>query len=102
MARITINGITIDPQAQGPALAAADLVSPDSAQSNYIIVQTQGPLTKDQKAQLEGLGATILEYVPENAYICHYAPTDLAPVRALPFVTWANVYLEGFKINPAL
>jgi len=66
MAKITINGVSIDPEAQQPMLAAANLVSADSASSNFILVQTKTPLTESQKKKLAGLGATILEYVPEN------------------------------------
>ena len=102
MARITINGITLDPAAQAHELAAAMLDSPDASQSNYILVQTTEPLNRAQKDELQALGATILEYVPNNTYLCSYPPADLGPIRALPYVEWVNVYLEGFKISPQL
>jgi hypothetical protein len=102
MARITINGISLDPLAQGPALAAAGLDSADTSTSNYILVQTAAPLSDAERDQLTGLGAQIQEYVPDDTYLCRFAPADLSPVRALPFVTWAGTYLRGFKINPAL
>jgi len=102
MAPITINGISIDPMKSAPALAAAQLISPDAAGSDFILVQATGPLTQAQRTRLQRLGAEILEYVPENTYICRYRPTDLSPIRALPFVSWVNVYLQGFKISPAL
>ena len=102
MARITINGVSLDPLAQAPALAAAGLDSADTSASNYILVQTADPLTDAQRDQLSGLGVEIQEYVPDDTYLCRYAPTDLSPVRALPFVAWAGTYLRGFKINPVL
>ena len=102
MAPITINGISIDPTKNAPALAAAQLTSPDASGSDFILVQATGPLTQEQRARLQRLGAEILEYVPENTYICRYRPTDLSPIRALPFVSWVNVYLRGFKISPTL
>jgi len=102
MASITINGITLNPVTQGPALAAARLHSADASGSNYLLVQTKSPLTTKQRQDLEKKGATILEYVPENTYICQYTPTDLGPIRSLPFVQWANTYLKAFKINPSL
>jgi len=86
MARITINGISIDPEAQGPALAGAGLAHADSASSNYILVQAKGPLTREERGQLAAAGAEVLEYVPDDTYIAHYAPSDLGPIRALPFV----------------
>jgi subtilisin family serine protease len=102
MARITINGITLDPEAHGPMLAGAGMAGDDSSRSNYILIQTSGPLDRAQKDALAATGAQILEYVPENAYIAYYPPSDLGPVKALPFVEWANVYLQGFKIAPSL
>ena len=102
MATITINGITLDPAAQSAALASEKLLSADAKNSDYLLVQTKGPLTKEQRAALEKTGAKILEYVPQDTYICHYPGTDLKRVRALPFVTWVNTYLRGFKIHPAL
>jgi len=102
MAKITINGISVDPQAQQPMMAAANLVSADSASSNFILVQTKNPLTPAQKEQLAQLGATILEYVPENTYICRYPPSDLERIRSLPFVSWSNIYLQGFKVAASL
>ena len=102
MAKITINGISVDPQLQVNELSAAKAISPDSADSNYILIQTKQPLNRDQREQLAALDVQLIEYVPTNAYICYYAAADLAAVRALPFVEWANVYLRGFKIAPQL
>ena len=101
MARITINGITIDPTKQRPALAAANLLSPDASKSNFILVQAKGPLTAAQRQQLSDLGVEIHEYVPEDTYICRYLPADLSKIRSLPFVEWVNVYLHLFKISIA-
>jgi hypothetical protein len=102
MAKITINGVTVDPMAQGPALAAANLVARDASGSNYVLIQTKWPLTKPEKAALAALEAVVLEYVPENTYLCQYQPTNLDAIRALPNVDWANVYMKGFKVSPAL
>lgn len=102
MTKITINSISIDPNAQRSTLGFNSLMSDDSASSNYILVQTSAPLNREQKSQLTNLSVEILEYVPENAYICRYTPSDLSAITNLPFVEWANIYLEGFKITPQL
>lgn len=102
MARITINGVTMDPLVQRAELAEAALIAEDASRSNYLLVQTDHVLSAEEKAQLAQLGAVIHEYVPENTYLCGYQPSDLDAVRDLPFVTWADVYLEGFKIAPSL
>src|SRR5258706_7810709 len=104
MARITINGISVDPiaEAEGHVLGAADIEAADASTSDYILIQTKQPLDQAQKAELANLGVAILEYVPENTYLCHYKGTDLSAIRALPYVTWANIYMRGFKVAPAL
>jgi serine protease AprX len=102
MARITLNGVSIDPLTEAKGLRAASLASVDAANSNYVLIQTDGPLAPEQRGQLAELGVEIQEYVPENTYLCRYAPTDLGPLRELPFVLWANVYMRGFKLAPSL
>lgn len=102
MASITINGITIDPQAQAPAMRALNLHSPDASKSDFILIQTSAPLNKAQRDELAGKGVEIQEYVPDSTYLCHYPPADLDTLRALPYVEWANVYLQGFKTAPSL
>ncbi|MFG2332868.1 S8 family serine peptidase [Streptomyces sp. NPDC048604] len=102
MARITINGVTVDPLLQSEEMVAASLVSEDASASNYVLVQTTHPPTPEEKEQLSELGVVIQEYVPDDTYLCGYRPSDLDAVRALPFVAWADVYLKGFKIGQSL
>jgi hypothetical protein len=102
MAKITINGVMIDPLAQGPALAAANLDSADAADSDYILIQTDQPLSKDMKSELTNMGVVILEYVPDDTYLCNYTGTDLDQIRSLAYVVWTNIYMQGFKVSPSL
>jgi hypothetical protein len=102
MAKITINGITLDPLAQAHVLAAENLIADTARDSDYLLIQTKGPLDAAQKKGLADLGVKILEYVPESTYIAHYVPEDLAKIRALPYVAWVNTYMHGFKLAPAL
>jgi hypothetical protein len=98
MTEITINGISIDPEEQSEEPRLAHLMSADSSKSDYIIIQTEGPITKDQRNRLIEMQVEILEYVPENGYICRYEPDDLDAIRNLTFVAWANTYMDGFKL----
>ena len=102
MAQISINGYTFDPVAQAQDLKAARLDSADTSESNYVLIQTSGPLDDDQKAALTKTGAVILEYIADDAYLCRYPPASLRPVRKLPFVVWAGVYAPGLKVTPSL
>ncbi len=102
MSKITINGVTFDPLSQERALAAANLHSADAAQSNYILIQTAQPLCKEMKNELENIGVVILEYVPDDTYLCNYKGTDLGQIRSLAYVVWVNIYMQGFKVPPSL
>ena len=102
MSKITINGITFDPLVQEPALAAANLRSADAADSDYILIQTKQPLSRDMKNELTSIGVVILEYVPDDTYLCNFTGTDLDQIRSLSYVAWANIYMQGFKIAPSL
>ena len=102
MSVITINGIAIDPTAPKPTLAAFGLVNANAKSSDYIVVQTKRPLGQEQRKALAKAGATILESVPGNAYVCHFPKTSLAKVRALNFVAWADLYPQAVKIAPSL
>lgn len=101
MGSITINGITVDTSAPKPALAALALENADASSSDYVLVQPAHPLKADQREQLAQAGARILEAVP-GGLVCHFPGTDLSKLRALPFVTWADVYPNVVKIGPSL
>jgi hypothetical protein len=95
MPRITINGISIDPQTQ---VELANLEPSTDESSGYIIIQTSSPLKQIEREALRKAEVEVLEYVPENAYICHFSDGSLETVEKLPFVVWAHPYMEGFKI----
>lgn len=102
MTKITINNVSLDPTQQRDEIQRFHLASPTADTSNYILIQTNQPLNRTQKSELEQLEIEILEYVPELTYICRYAPSDLNVIRALPYVEWVNIYLEDFKISSKL
>ncbi len=99
---ITINGVTIDPSAPKKMLSALSLTHDTAKDSDYLLVQTRNPLNQKQRDTLAKAGATILEAVPGDAFICHFPKTDLSKVRALDFVSWADLYPQGVKVGPAL
>jgi hypothetical protein len=106
MATITINGITVDPLAPHRSFAARAMLeemrSNDASKFDYILVQTTHPLNQEEKRELVDAGASILEYVPQDTYLCHYPPSNLEGVRALKFVSWTGPYDKGFKLHPSL
>jgi serine protease AprX len=102
MKTITINGISIDPAAPKPELAALSLDNATARNSDYLVVQTRQPLAKADRVALAKAGAEILESVPGDAYVCYFPKTNLAKVRALEFVEWAELYPQAVKIAASL
>ncbi|PGG97676.1 hypothetical protein AJ80_09659 [Polytolypa hystricis UAMH7299] len=102
MSTISINGNHLDPISETPTLRAFNLESNDASSSNYILVQTRAPLTDEQEDQLENLGVVIQEAVSPNTSLCSYKSNDLSAIRDLPFVAWANVYLNLFVVQSSL
>ena len=102
MSNITINGISFDAATQRAAMGTAGLMSLDSSASNYILIQTNVPLDRAKKSELANLGVEILEFIPNNTFICKYEPSDLSAIQALSYIEWANIYLEELKITPKL
>lgn len=100
MSRITINGVSLDPLRRRSERGV--LSSADASRSSYILVQVRGPLGPEQREQLESVGVALLEYVPDDTYIARFEDSDLSQVVSLDFVSWANSYLRGFKVSPAL
>ena len=101
MSQITINGITIDPEEQSLELASLSSSQNKDSKSKFLLVQLSGPLTADQKVELENVGLTLLEYVPDDTYITT-SSKEVELVEALDFVLWASPYLNGFKLASEL
>ncbi|EON69012.1 hypothetical protein W97_08270 [Coniosporium apollinis CBS 100218] len=101
MSLITINGHSLDIEA--PVVQALSINKPDARDSNYILIQTNGdPSRKAEKTELDGMRVGIEEYVSDNTYLCTYNPEDSDKLRKLPYVKYANVYLQEFVVQPSL
>ena len=68
----------------------------------YLVAITPGPLTPDQRRQLEAAGAELLDYLPVHGYRLRVHPKAEADVRALPFVTWLGELPAHHKVHPDL
>jgi serine protease AprX len=74
----------------------------DAAHSDYLLIQCTKRLWPDEKIKLNELGVTVLRFVAGNTYFCLFPSTNLEPVRAIPFVLYANVYHPDLVIAPQL
>lgn len=77
---------------------------PSVANSNYILIQTKGPLNAQQKQALRAKEVEILEYKGDDVYLCGYKPTALEPLTSSlgDFVTEAEVYHPDYVVEPDL
>ena len=100
--KVTINGNTLEPTLHGPGRQLSDLDAQDASGTKHILIQTEGPLSPDQKADLKSSGVVIENYISENTYLCEYDPDDLEILRSKEFVNYVNVYLSQLKIHPRL
>ncbi|KAI9694965.1 MAG: hypothetical protein M1822_000582 [Bathelium mastoideum] len=90
---ITINGNGLDQ----PKRKDTELFDP-----KYILVQSQARLDLEDIQMLKDAGATYLNYVSRNTYLCRYEQKNLDTIRELSPVVYVDVYGEEFKITPSL
>jgi subtilisin family serine protease len=98
---IRLQAVTFDPIVTGepatvrePELAAAD--------NPYFIVQFKGMPSRAALSQAEQLGAQVLGYLPDNAYVARIDSAVLDRVRSLPALRWVGPYRPAYKRAPAL
>ena len=90
---------------QGETLAIPQDLSLSSYpldQPDYYIVQFAGPIQGEWKARAADLGAVILDYVPDLAFIVYMDDAARESVQALPEVVWIGLYQPAYKLNPEL
>ena len=71
-------------------------------QERYYLLQFRGPIQSSWKAQTKGLGAHLLDYVPDFAFIARMTPAAAHKVEALDEVSWVGLYHPAYRISPRL
>ena len=75
---------------------------PGADSSLYRIVQLQGPILPAWREALEANGATLLEYLPDYAYLVRVRGVSSARLQSLPGVRWVGPYRAEYKLAPEL
>lgn len=70
--------------------------------SAFWIVQFDGPIEPSWKSDLVNLGARLISYYPDFAYIVDIGRTDIRRVLELDHVVGTVPYLSGLKVHPDL
>ncbi|WMW25505.1 PGF-pre-PGF domain-containing protein [Methanolobus sediminis] len=76
-------------------------VSVENTES-YYIVQFTGPVRYSWKQEIINAGATIYDYVPNNAFIFRMNDDVKAQVGLMDFVKWIGEYRSSYKYEPEL
>ncbi|WP_319506852.1 PGF-pre-PGF domain-containing protein [uncultured Methanolobus sp.] len=69
---------------------------------NYYLVQFTGPVRDTWKKNVTSTGATIYNYVPNNAFIFKMNDNVKAQVQSLDFVKWIGEYKPEYKYDSEL
>src|SRR3989338_8357211 len=73
-----------------------------SHQKVYLVVQFQSPITQDTKKQVQKVGAELLSYVPESAFIVRISEKFSPLLSNIKAVKWVGDYEPELKLSPAL
>ena len=68
----------------------------------YYIVQFKGPVLKQWKEAMAAKGVTILDYIPQFAFLVRMDHQTRKAVQAIHSVRWVGIYQPGYRISPDL
>jgi len=96
------NGITIDTRAGEPALPAGLKLDPAAGQSQYYIVQFNGPFLRQWFRELNRAGIETFGYLPHYAVLAYLSPDQRADVASFPMVRWVGLFQPAYKLESGL
>lgn len=87
-----------DPVADPPKIPK-ELMAPDG---NLWIVQCRQTVNQNFRDQLTQAGATLLRYIPDDAYIVRFKPETVETVRELKSVRSIGPYHPAYRLDPSV
>jgi hypothetical protein len=103
--RIQLLRASFDPLDEQPALPAgllAPALADDARSVQYALIQFRGPIQPTWREQATALGAELLDYIPDYAYVARLQPGAAPALRALPAVRWLGPFHPAYRLSPAL
>ncbi len=67
----------------------------------YIIVFS-GPIEPPMKLDVKHVGAKLVEYIPDFAFLATMTPAMAQKIKDLPYVEDVMIYQPAYKVNPSL
>ena len=98
--RILLRNAEFDVRQGPPALPGEfQSMADDLESTRYWIVQLRGPMTVQARGRLELMGAEILSYIPNGAYLVRIDAARVARVRGDSRVSWVGPYRPDYKLS---
>jgi hypothetical protein len=99
---ILLNAATLDTRA--PGLRMAKAMAGNFTGQRLWLVQFAGPVRPEWRSGLEGDGARVVSYIPQNAYLMYVDSAALSRVQSraavAPEIQWQGAYEDAYKIHP--
>ena len=99
---ISLQAGSFDPLSRKPDLPARLTQAVPAADEDYYIVQFDGTVLPEWRAEIEEIGGVLYGYMAEHAYLVKLAKPLVHQVRPLPQVRWVGLYEPGFRVSPGL
>jgi len=90
----------LDDQAKITLKPGISEIGPDN--KGYYIVQFNGPILDEWKAEAKAAGAELLDYIPDYAFIVRADSNTAANLRELPSARWLGDYAPLYRMSLAL
>ncbi len=66
------------------------------------LIQLEGPITQERRADLLAAGVHIGDYLPQYTYIANLSEADPAALAELGFVQWVGTFQSDWKLDPGI
>jgi hypothetical protein len=100
---INLDGFHFDTRVGEPNIPVglrAEPPTPGSVAS--VLIQFEGPIRPEWRDSVRDAGATIIDYIPANAFLVRAPAERLDDLAGLPHVQWTGPYHPAYKVRPSL
>ena len=96
------NGFITTPEPAPASQRALARQAAESPVSGLYLVQFEHAPTPADRATVTQLGAELLHFVPDNAFVARLTGVRLGELRALAAVRWVGEFTPALKLDPRL
>lgn len=91
---------TRGPEPMMDADLRAGAIAPDT--TDYYIIQLDGPATEEVKAKITNTGVSLLDYIPNNAFIVRAGQGALGKLQNIGSIVWMGAFHPAYRIDARL